>query len=36
MHTANPSQLEDDEWAEEIQSLHFIRKGEEEASKIPT
>jgi len=29
----NPKELSDEEWAEEIQTLHFIRQKEKEASE---
>tara|TARA_B100000378_G_scaffold270357_1_gene259524 strand:+ start:24787 stop:24891 length:105 start_codon:yes stop_codon:yes gene_type:complete len=29
----DPKQLTDEEWAEEIQTLHFIRQKEKEASE---
>lgn len=34
MHIKNPDNLSDEEWAEEIQNLHFIRNAEKESSKI--
>lgn len=33
MHIPNPAQLNDDEWAESLQDLHYIRKSEKEASE---
>jgi hypothetical protein len=33
MHIKNPNALSDKDWAQDLQSLHFIRKTEEEASK---
>ena len=36
MHIPNPSELSDEDWAEEIQNLHFIRTSEKESSQIPT
>lgn len=36
MHISNPAELSDEDWAEEIQNLHYIRKSEEESSKAST
>lgn len=33
MHIQNPEQLEDEAWAEQIQTLHYIRIQEKEASE---
>lgn len=33
LHVPNPQLLTDEEWAEEMQNLHFIRKTEKENSK---
>lgn len=33
MHIPNPEQLDDDDWAEKIQDLHFIRTQERKASE---
>jgi hypothetical protein len=33
MHIHNPELLDDEEWAENIQILHFIRTQEKEASQ---
>ena len=33
MHIPTPQKLNDEEWAEEIQNLHFIRKTEKENSE---
>ena len=33
MHIPKPQKLSDEEWAEEIQNLHFIRKTEKETSE---
>ena len=33
MNLADPAQLDDEQWAEEVQNLHFIRTKEKEASK---
>jgi len=33
MHIPAPQDLSDEDWAEEIQNLHFIRKTEKEASE---
>lgn len=34
MHIAKPQKLSDEDWAEEIQNLHFIRTKEKETSEI--
>ena len=36
MHIPNPSRMSDEDWAIEVQNLHFIRKTEKENSQIPT
>lgn len=36
MHVPDPGALSDEEWAEDLQSLHYIRKNEADANKIPT
>ena len=33
MHILKPQNLSDEDWAEEIQNLHYIRKTEKEASE---
>lgn len=33
MHIPKPHKLSDEDWAEEIQNLHFIRKTEKENSE---
>jgi len=33
MHLATPEELSDEQWAEEIQNLHFIRKTEKETTE---
>lgn len=33
MHTPYPEKLSDDDWAEQLQDLHFIRQKEKEASE---
>jgi len=33
MHIANPESLSDEDWAEEVQNLHYIRTKEKEASQ---
>jgi hypothetical protein len=33
MHVVDPDSLSDQQWAEEIQNLHFIRKQEEAFSQ---
>lgn len=33
MHVQNPEQLSDEDWAEQIQMLHYIRTQEKEASE---
>lgn len=35
MHIANPEQLSDEDWAEELQNLAFIRSNEKEATENP-
>lgn len=34
MHIPNPEKLSDEDWAEEIQNLHYIRTKEKEASEV--
>jgi hypothetical protein len=34
MRVPNPQSLGDEDWAEEIQNLHYIRKKEREASEV--
>lgn len=36
MHIPDPNGLDDEDWAEELQNLHFIRTKEKENSQIPT
>lgn len=36
MHIPDPNILSDEEWAEEIQNLHYIRTSEKESSQIST
>lgn len=33
MHVQNPELLSDEDWAENLQNLHYIRQEEKEASK---
>ena len=33
MHLPEPQKLSDEDWAEEMQNLHFIRKTEKKASE---
>jgi hypothetical protein len=33
MHIPKPQKLSDEDWAEDLQSLHFIRKTEKENSE---
>jgi len=33
MHIKNPNKLNDSDWAEEIQNLHYIRTKEKESSQ---
>ena len=34
MQVAKPNKLTDEDWAEQLLNLHFIRKEEKEASKV--
>ena len=33
MHIQNPDKLDDEEWAEQMQNLHFIRTQEKKATE---
>lgn len=33
MHIQRPQDLEDDEWADEVQNLHYIRQLEKKATE---
>lgn len=33
MHIQNPEQMQDEEWAEQMQNLHFIRTQEKKATE---
>lgn len=33
MHIPNPEELSDEDWAEKLQDLHFIRQQEKKASE---
>jgi hypothetical protein len=33
MHVQNPEQLSDEDWAEQLQTLHFIRIQEKESTE---
>ncbi len=33
MHTPKPQELSDEDWAEDLQNLHYLRKSEREASE---
>ena len=33
MHLSNPEKLSDEDWAEKLQDLHFIRQQEKKASE---
>lgn len=34
MQVGKPNKLTDEDWAEQLQNLHFIRQQEKEASKV--